>query len=136
MNSHRTGLEHKHVCRFIALGHKYDRHDVMWKHTIDPNGRCSVSWLVYLEAAGYSLLLRFLIWDKDTKWTKEITQLNYWMRFRRKVCLITEVFKIGAIVTFGYAAPCFVPSSEDMKQKFSNKKSGNSNWLKELTMKD
>ena len=41
--------------------------------------------------------------------------------------LITEVFKIGAIVTFGYAAACFVPSSEDMKQKCSNKQSGNTN---------
>ena len=28
-NSHRTGLGHKHGRRFIALGHKYDRHDVM-----------------------------------------------------------------------------------------------------------
>ena len=42
-------------------------------------------------------------------------------------CLTAEVIKFGVIVTFGYAAPCFVPSSEDMKQKFSNKKSGNSN---------
>ena len=31
-NSHRTGLEHQHGCRFIVLGHKYGRHDVMWKH--------------------------------------------------------------------------------------------------------
>ena len=30
-NSHRTGLEHKHGCRFIVLGHKYGNHDVMWK---------------------------------------------------------------------------------------------------------
>ena len=29
------------------------------------------------EAAGYILLLRFLIWDRETKWTEEITQLNY-----------------------------------------------------------
>ena len=33
-NSHRTGLEHKHGHRFIGLGHKYGRHDIMWKHTI------------------------------------------------------------------------------------------------------
>ena len=31
-NSHRTGLGHQHGCRFIVLGHKYGRHDVMWKH--------------------------------------------------------------------------------------------------------
>ena len=31
-NSHRTGLGHKHGRRFIVLGHKYDRYDVMWKH--------------------------------------------------------------------------------------------------------
>ena len=34
-NSHRTGLVHKHGRRFIVLGHKYARHDVMWKHTIE-----------------------------------------------------------------------------------------------------
>ena len=28
-NSHRTGLGHKHGRRFIVLGHKYGRHDVM-----------------------------------------------------------------------------------------------------------
>ena len=33
-NSHRTGWGHKHGHRFIVLGHKYGRHDVMWKHTI------------------------------------------------------------------------------------------------------
>ena len=27
--SHRTGLGHKHGRRFIVLGHKYGRHDVM-----------------------------------------------------------------------------------------------------------
>ena len=34
-HSHRTGLVHKHGRRFIVLGHKYARHDVMWKHTIE-----------------------------------------------------------------------------------------------------
>ena len=28
-NSHRTGLVYKHGRRFIVLGHKYGRHDVM-----------------------------------------------------------------------------------------------------------
>ena len=28
-NSHRTGLGHQHGRRFIVLGHKYGRHDVM-----------------------------------------------------------------------------------------------------------
>ena len=29
LNSQRTGLGHKHGRRFIVLGHKYGRHDVM-----------------------------------------------------------------------------------------------------------
>ena len=33
-NSHRTCLGHKHSRRFIVLGHKYGRHDVMWKHNL------------------------------------------------------------------------------------------------------
>ena len=28
-NSHRSGFGHKHGRRFIVLGHKYGRHDVM-----------------------------------------------------------------------------------------------------------
>ena len=33
-NSHRTGLGLQHGRRFIVLGHKYGRRDVMLKHTI------------------------------------------------------------------------------------------------------
>ena len=33
-NSHRTGLGNKHGRRFIVLGHKYGRCDLMWKHNL------------------------------------------------------------------------------------------------------
>ena len=33
-NSHRTGWGQKHGRRFVVLGHKYGRHDFMWKQTI------------------------------------------------------------------------------------------------------
>ena len=37
-NSHRTGLGLQHGRRFIVLGHKYGRRDVMWKHNIFTKG--------------------------------------------------------------------------------------------------
>ena len=37
-NSHRISLEHQNGRRFIALGRKYGRHDVMWKYTINVKG--------------------------------------------------------------------------------------------------
>ena len=35
--SHRTGLVHQHCRRFIVLGVKYGRHEVMWKHSPYPS---------------------------------------------------------------------------------------------------
>ena len=48
-NSHRTGLGHQHGRRFIVLGHKYGRHDVMWK------------WIALNRGLGYNIVSIFRV---------------------------------------------------------------------------
>ena len=50
-NSHRIDLGHKRGCRFIVLGHKYGRHDVMWKHTIMIIFSSLYDWLISLTSS-------------------------------------------------------------------------------------
>ena len=40
-NSYRNSLWHQHGSRFIVLGHKYGRRDVMWKHSIGIPSECN-----------------------------------------------------------------------------------------------
>ena len=74
--SHRTGLVHQHGRRFIVLGVKYGRHEVMWKHSLYPSSFPNLSIK--------SRIRRINFWTAFfyTRWKKGVYQYYFFQVFK------------------------------------------------------
>ena len=93
--SHRNGLGHKHGHRFIVLGHKYGRHDVMWKHTILGIG-CDYTCR-YSMTHGTSLFLFFLIIFSVSLFSSKLWYSNFRWKNIIDIFLVVIATSTGVI---------------------------------------
>ena len=108
-NSLRTGLGRKHGRRFIVLGHKFGRRDVMWKHTIFIRiyrilyGKCRRTVLFTHELLTYQKSNEWDFWYKNERIYTVETVLSTWYCF----CYIhTEAFITLAAFLFKIFPTC------------------------------